>query len=406
MCVASGCAIPAALPEQAAVPKAPSYPPTATPLPVTPTAQMTLSLPAPNTRMPKSNMASPGAKLPPTGIPKLTAIPPRIPARDASTLNQYRRGIAYVALNRGEYQSKESRQALDALFATGANYISVLVTWYQDNIHSTDIAPTPRTPTDAELRFVIAYAHAHGVAVLLKPQLDLSDDKQHWRGEIAFDNEQDWDKWFASYRKFTLYYARLAQANGVEEFAVGTELFSTTTRTQDWRELIRTIRVEYTGLLTYSANHSGEEMQVEFWDDLDYIGVNVFYHLTNYRTPTLRQVLDGWLLPVEQLTNLHERFPSKPIVFTEVGYPSMDLASVWPWNWERAGAVDLQEQAVLYEAFFETWWHNPEHPWFRGMFIWNWLPNPSQGGPNDPDYTPHGKPAEEILKYYYQNTRE
>jgi hypothetical protein len=393
--LASGCTNPGALRQQPALPSAPLYPRTPTPLLVarTPTASAHSVLLQAN-----APRVSTRAPLPP--------LPPRKPARDAAALNQYRRGIAYVAIRRGEYQTEKSRQALDKLFATGANYISLLVTWYQADIHSTEIAPTADTPTDAELEFVIAYAHAHGVQVLLKPQLDLSADEEHWRGEIGFDNVTDWRKWFASYREFILYYARLAQTSGVQEFAVGTELFTTTARTTEWRALIRAVRAEYTGLLTYSANHSGEEMQIEFWDDLDYIGVNVFYHLTNYRTPTMQQILEGWQAPIETLTRLHEKFPRQPIVFTEVGYPSMDLASVWPWNWERDGAVDLQEQAMLYEALFQTWWHNSERPWFRGMFIWNWLPNPNQGGTNDADYTPHGKPAQKILERYFQNQVE
>ncbi|GIL15401.1 MAG: hypothetical protein BroJett039_05740 [Chloroflexota bacterium] len=387
--LALGCAHIAAPREQAAVPPAPLYPPTALPQPT--------SSPAPQINYPDANAPS---------APTRAPIRPQPPTRNADALNAYRRGIAYVATRRGEYASDASRRALDQLFATGANYISVLVTWYQDDIHSTVIAPTYDTPTDADLEFVIAYAHAHGVKVLLKPQLDLSADDQHWRGQIQFEREADWEKWFASYRRFILYYARLAQANGAQEFAVGTELYATTTRAQDWRALIRAVRQEYTGILTYAANHSGEELQVEFWDDLDYIGVNVFYHLTNYRAPTRQQILDGWQAPLKQLTRLHEKFPRQPIVFTEVGYPSMDMASAWPWNWERQGAVDLPEQALLYEVLFQLWWNARERPWFRGMFIWNWLPDPQQGGPDDADYTPRGKPAEKILKYYYQRAAQ
>lgn len=388
-----GCANRVALYEQPALPPPPVYTPPPTPFP-TPT--LNAYVPPTATNIPKRVDATPPR------IPTRIAIAPRLPSRDLAALNEYQRGIAYIALKREEYRSASSQRALDELFATGANYISVLVTWYQTDIHSTDIAPSSDTPSDQELAFVIDYAHAHGVKVLLKPQLDLLHDKKHWRGQIQFNDEKDWQTWFAAYRKFILYYARFAQAQGVEEFAVGTELAATTTRTADWRALIRAVRQEYTGLLTYAANHSGEEVQVRFWDDLDFIGVNVFYHLTNYRTPTMAQILQGWELPVRQLTNLHRAFPEQPIIFTEVGYPSMDLASVWPWNWQRGGAVDLEEQAMLYEGLFRTWWRHPERPWFRGIFIWNWLADPNQGGPNDTDFTPHGKPAEEILKFYYQ----
>lgn len=390
----ASCADNALLQEQAAVPHAPQYAATARVSPIAPEQRATPTPPASAPlNMPRATTRVPDA------APNL----PRKPARDPAALNQYQRGIAYVATRRDEYRSAESRAALDKLFATGANYISILVTWYQSDIHSTEITPTPQTPSDLDLAFVIEYAHAHGVQVLLKPQLDLSNDAEHWRGQIQFDDERAWQKWFASYREFILYYARFAQTHGVAEFAVGTELVGTTKRTADWRALIRAVRQEYTGLLTYSANHSGEELQIQFWDDLDFIGVNVFYHLTNYRTPTMQDILEGWSSPVRQLTTLHNAFPNQPIIFTEVGYPSMDLASVWPWNWKRDGALDLQEQAMLYDGLFQTWWYHPERPWFRGMFIWNWLPDPNQGGMNDTDYTPHGKPAEEILRRYYQN---
>lgn len=381
------------------VPPPPQYAPTAVP---TPPVKETPVPPLPGADAQRQATDAGGSAARVTRTP----IALKTPVRDLSILNEYQRGIAYVAFNRNEYYSTASKQALDELFATGANYISLLVTWYQNDWRSTQIGPSANTPSDQELAYVIAYAHANGVRVLLKPQIDLLNDPQRWRGQIEFDNETDWAAWFASYRKFILYYARFAQNNGVEEFSVGTELVAASKRTADWRGVIRAVRTPYSGLLTYSANHSGEEVQVRFWDDLDFIGVNVFYHLTNYRTPTIEQVLKGWELPVRQLTNLHNAFPKQPIIFTEVGYPSLDLASVWPWNWQRAGAIDTAEQALLYQGLFLTWWRNPALPWFRGMFIWNWLANPEQGGMENPDYTPHGKPAEQILKYYYQESQQ
>src|SRR5581483_6247464 len=383
--------------EQAAVPFAPIYPPTVTPTPTRPAPTAT-PLPLPTRALTNPTLAVitgvEHAHLapPPTRLATSTPIARAKPVHDPSALNEYHRGIAYVSHARGEYSSDDSRRSLDELFATGANYISVLVTWYQTDIQSTDIYRADNTPSDEDLKFVIDYAHAHGVKVLLKPQVDLSFDEKHWRGQIAFEDEASWRKWFASYRQFILHYAKFAQENGVEEFSVGTELFEASKRTSDWRAIIRAVRQEYTGLVTYSANHSGEEVHVNFWDDLDFIGINVFYHLANYRTPNFYQVMQGWTQPVMTLTEVHNRFPNKPMIFTEVGYQSMDLASVWPWNWQRQGEVDLDEQALLYYALFQMWWHNPYLPWFRGMFIWSWTTDPDQGGPDSSDYTPHNKP--------------
>jgi hypothetical protein len=59
----------------------------------------------------------------------------------------------------------------------------------------------------------------------------------------------------------------------------------------------------------------------------------------------------------------------------------------------------------LYEGLFQTWWFHPQREWFRGLFIWNWLADPNQGGLHDPNYTPHGKPSEDIMKRYFEMKR-
>jgi glycosyl hydrolase family 113 len=358
--------------------------------------------PAPSatlTRVPQTRMAT--STVPP---PTFTPIPTRIPSHDLAALSEYQRGVAYAALQNGAYHSADSDHSLDLLFATGANYISLLVTWYQNDWGSTDIQPKDNTPSDEDLAHVIKYAHEHGVHVLLKPQVDFSNDPGHWRGQVSFDNANSWQAWFDSYRQFILYYARFAQRNDVEEFSVGTELETASQQTEQWRAIIRAVRAEYTGLLTYSANHSGEEVSVAFWDDLDFIGVSNFYHLTNYRSPTIGQLMDGWTIPSLRLQWLHERFPNQPIIFTEVGYPSLERANVWPWNWYRSARIDVDAQARCYEALFRVWWKNPDRPWFRGLFIWNWLARTNQGGLQDGNYTPHGKPAENVLKAWFSES--
>jgi hypothetical protein len=60
--------------------------------------------------------------------------------------------------------------------------------------------------------------------------------------------------------------------------------------------------------------------------------------------------------------------------------------------------VDLQEQADCYQAVLETFWGKS---WFTGIYWWNWDTDPNKGGAGDADYTPHDKPAEEVLKSYY-----
>lgn len=312
------------------------------------------------------------------------------------------RGVSYAAWWRDFYSSPNSDVTLtDHIRPDGVEWLSLIVTCYQETISSTTIQclTGTRTPTDADLRHVIQLAHGLGMKVMLKPHVDLNNDPAHWRGEIDFgDDEVAWAAWFDSYRAFITHYAVLAQAEGVAQFSVGTELQGTTSRQADWRDVIADVRAIYTGTLTYAANHSGEETGIAFWDALDLIGVDAYYPLTDRNDPTLEELKAAWAQQVPTLTNLAAAW-DRPIIFTEIGYRSLDGANRWPWDWQRSGAVDLQEQADLYQATFETFWG--AYPWFRGFFWWAWDTEPQQGGPNDTDYTPHDKPAEDVLRDFY-----
>jgi hypothetical protein len=310
-------------------------------------------------------------------------------------------GISFAAWWHGLYNTPEAERSLELLARTGAEWLALIVTCYQENIHSTEIRclTDSRTLTDNDLRHVIQVARQLGLKVLLKPHLDLDNDPAHWRGEIAFTKEGDWQAWFGSYGRFIRHYAELAQAEGVEMFSVGVELERTTIREAEWREIISQVRELYSGLLVYAANHSGEEFRIKFWDALDYIGVDAYYPLTRERDPTVEQLEVAWKPHLSRLQALSNHW-GKPIIFTELGYRSLDGANIVPWDWQAQGPVDLQEQADCYLAFFRTFWD--KYDWFRGVFWWVWSTNPDEGGPKDTGYTPHGKPAEAILREFFQ----
>jgi exo-beta-1,3-glucanase (GH17 family) len=314
--------------------------------------------------------------------------------------SEFQKGMSYAAWWQGQYSTPSADQSLLNLTATGAKWLALIVTGYQETITSTVITYTlPRTPTDADLMHVITQAHNLGMKVMLKPHLDLNNDPAHWRGQIgiAFTTETEWEAWFASYRDFIAHYASLAQANGVEQFCVGTELLGTTGREADWRQVIGDVRGLFSGPITYASNHSGEETSIQWWDAVDYIGVDAYYPLTAKNDPTLAELKAAWVTPTLALENLSKQH-NRPIIFTEIGYRSVDGANQHPWEWQAGGTVDLQEQANCYRAALETFWGKP---WFRGIYWWYWSTDPNQGGASDDDYTPHNKPAELILRAYY-----
>ena len=144
---------------------------------------------------------------------------------DARAPTTIQNGISYMTWRSIWSSPLGYDRSLADLATTGADWVSVIVTNYQDTITSTTIITTINTPTDADLVHAITQAHSLGLKVMLKPHVDLANDPIHWRGDIGQGfTETQWATWFASYQSFIYHYAQLAQAYDVEQFCVGTEL--------------------------------------------------------------------------------------------------------------------------------------------------------------------------------------
>lgn len=328
-----------------------------------------------------------------TSIPTKT-LPINTPTEISTRMPDFQQGVVYTSWWNGEYSSSESDTTISKrIKSMGVNWLSVVVTCYQEKFNSTEIlCDKTKTPTDSDLNHVIQYAHSLGLKVMLKPHVDLSNDSLHWRGDIAFENENAWKEWFTSYNQFITHYAVIARETNTDYFVVGTELAMTTSRLKDWLAVIEVVKEVYKGPLTYAANHDGEEFNIEWWDKMDAIGVDAYYSLTEVDNPTVSQLVVAWQPTVAELEELSNRW-KRPIIFTEIGYQSRNGTNITPWYVEDK-TVDLQEQADCYQAVFEAF---SGKNWWAGVFWWNWTIHPNQGGNLDVDFTGNNKPAEDIL---------
>ena len=136
-----------------------------------------------------------------------------------------------------------------------------------------------------------------------------------------------------------------------------------------------------------------------FWDALDFIGVSAYFELAGRSSPTREELVAAWQPVKSRLARLAERW-ERPVVFTELGYRSVDFAGQYPWKADDTTPVNLELQADAYAAFFETVWREP---WMGGVYWWNWFSFPDDGGYDDDDYTPRNKPAEAVLRQYYSD---
>lgn len=282
----------------------------------------------------------------------------------------------------------------------GANAVSLRVPGRQTRVDDPRIRfghELPGRETDEAVRETIRDAHVLGYRVMLKPHIMLDRiTEAEWRGAIAFDSPDEHARWWNDYRAFILHYAELAAAESVEIYCVGVELRAmASSSTDEWRRLIADVREVYSGRTTYAANWYHEVGEVGFWADLDLIGVQFFFPLSDEKDPDFDALRQGVLATREGLAELAV-WMERPVIFTEVGYKSTPGAAAEPWQWPSEGSVpDLELQRDAYRAILETF---DDQPWFGGLFWWNWLSTPTPGKKFRHDFTPQGKPAAELLR--------
>ncbi len=318
----------------------------------------------------------------------------------AATTNLQLGGAIYQ-WNAGDFSSEPFRAAVRQIQATHANYVTLVIPYYQDNTTASTIYPGDDTPTDADLTNAINYAHSLGLKVMLKPHI--TNKAGGWR---AYINASNRTSWYASYGAMLNHLGDIAKQNNVEEICIGTELITMTASTSNpdnttqWNKMIQSLRSRYPGLLTYSANWGGEGFNEEvahigFWQNLDSIGISGYYTLSG---GTVQDFVNSWTnWNKNKILPLYNQY-HKPIIFTELGYRSVDGAHSDPFDGQRGGNVNLQEQVNLYEAFFKFW---STQPHFGGIQIWNFDPDPNAGGVNQNHYTPQNKPAYNTITKWF-----
>lgn len=316
----------------------------------------------------------------------------------ASQKNIKINGVSFVAS-----RAQVTQEHVNNVLNVNANHAAIMPFGFVRDINSSEIFfNTERQwfgETKNGAKQYISILHKNKIKVMLKPQIWIR--RGEFTGTLKMKTEEDWLALEKSYEKFIITYAKLAQESKTDLLCIGTELEQFVVhRPEYWKQLIIKIRSIYKGKLTYAANWD-EYPKVPFWKELDFIGIDAYFPLSESKTPSVEELKEGWQ-PWKSKMRVISEENNKPIIFTEFGYRSVDYNAKKPWTVDRTNeAVNLKAQANAKEAIFSEFW---EEKWFAGGYVWKWfIDHESSGGKKDNRFTPQNKPAEEIIKSFYKN---
>jgi hypothetical protein len=221
----------------------------------------------------------------------------------------------------------------------------------------------------------IRNAHRLGLKILIKPHLAYWGSPFRWRGEIEFDEPEEWTRFW---RGYTTWIEQLAAVTGeADGFVVGTELDRTLGHESAWRKLIARVRARSAVPLTYAANWT-DYGRVPFWDALDAIGVQAYFPLVEEPTTAEDVLVEAWSRRMGELRKFAGR-QRRPVLFTELGYSRSPMAPVTPWvpGSDGPSYAALQELCMRVALAAVR-----DEPRVLGAFLWKWFPEPHPVGRN------------------------
>ena len=326
----------------------------------------------------------------------------RLPGRVA-------RGVSYVhnyqdAGARG-YGSEAGLRSLAELSELGVTSVSVMPFGFMSSVRDERVRLVGKMragETDARVEKTVARARERGMRVLLKPHVWIRGGA--YRGKIDPGDDGAWARWFDSYERFLMHYAELGERTGAEVLSIGVELGSATRRDPDrFRAMIAKVRKRYRGRLVYSANWD-EARDVTFWDALDYVGVQFFAPLADHPGAAESALLARAREHMAALEELALRV-KRPVLFTEVGYKSVEGTAVSPHLWpERLKGDEQVSNAAQLEAYRAFLRSLQGREWVAGLYVWKWFSDVETREEGPDGFSPRGKPALDVLRCAFGGT--
>jgi hypothetical protein len=279
---------------------------------------------------------------------------------------------------------------------TGAQWIEMPILFSQATGSDTNIALSPSSPGVTAFVQGIRAAHAAGYKVFFTPFVRVRNIPAGWAGDVDLPTPQLQQAWFNNYWSAIKPYAQAAQANGVEQMAVATELQKLQNQVPDtlWDQLFTRVASVFTATRTYDMNWSSLTLPMPSWLKnplINMIGVSSYIPLTDVDRPVpVEQIPQLWQQKIKDpLDELSIQF-GKKVLITEIGYRNTSDALYRTWLSISSAPPDPQLQAQAYNAVLLNVFSDPH---IGGTFFWGW--------DNVDQFAIKGQPAAQILQNWY-----
>lgn len=293
------------------------------------------------------------------------------------------------------YGSSQAENSMQQMINLGCNALAIVPYSYMRSDDVPSYLPIMRnagSETDESVVATHLQAKKMKAFTMLKPQIWM---RGGWPGSIKMKNAQDWDQFFDYYYRWMRHYALMAEIWEMDMLCVGVEFAEATkARPEGWRKLIRKLRGIYSGPMTYAANWGEEFESIPFWDELDFIGLNCYYPLSKNKSASRAELEEGFRRTVQKIEKVCNRF-QKPVIFTEIGFRSVEGTWVQPHEEANGRPMNEAQQSLCYEIVLNE---IMDKKWCRGIIWWKWPSYADYDHRGGTGFTPSGKLAQEVVK--------
>ncbi|MEW6400687.1 MAG: carboxypeptidase regulatory-like domain-containing protein [Chloroflexota bacterium] len=327
-------------------------------------------------------------------------------------------------------------QALANAQALGSSHVVLTPSWTYTSINPLTFTTVPgQDPLWIDSAIMISQAKALGLRVVLfpTPHFPPSQDGLTTVSSSLWQNAPRdaawWQTWFTRYRAFAINYADLATQTGAEVLVLGGDWVtpalpggtmpdgSSPNAPADvemqWKGIIAEVRQHFAGKVYWALPYTKSNMQtpLNFLQDTD--GIYLLWNASLSTNPSATKA-DYATEAGNLLDNEVSALPSllhKPIILA-IAYPSaagaasgcladgrggcLDLTALDRPNSDiQSISVNLQTQAEIYEAIFAA---VNARDWINGVVSRGYY---APAALRDKSTSVHGKPAADILWYWY-----